>query len=275
LSKRIELRQVKPKEQEIIYGPVKSRRLKHSLGINVNPRKGKTCSFDCVYCQYGRTVNLITSPHSLEDWLQEAIILKETENCLRKLNKEDKPLNSITFSGYGESTLYPNLLNLIKEVKNLRGEYYPDAQVNMLTNASSLTEPRVYQSLMELDSIIAKLDAGSEQAFKAINRPAPGLPSLNTIVEELSRLQDESDKIILQTLIFKNALNDYLDNSSLKEIDLIAEKAKIIDPNEIQVYTVARRPTEPHVTPVDEETLREITLRINHSIGRNCAKSYT
>jgi wyosine [tRNA(Phe)-imidazoG37] synthetase (radical SAM superfamily) len=206
--------------------------------------------------------------------MHEDSILKEIEISLRRLNQEGKPLDSITFSGYGESTLYPNLLNLIKEVKNLRGEYYPDAQISMLTNASHIRDDNVNQSLMELDSIIAKLDAGSEQTFKAINQPAPGLPSLETLVEELSRLQNETEKVTLQTLIFKTASKDYLDNSSQKEIDLITKKAKLIDPNEVQVYTVARRPSKSYVTPVDEETLREITLRINNSMGRNCAKSY-
>ena len=269
-----ELRQVTPKEKEIIYGPVKSRRLGHSLGINVNPRKGKTCSFDCVYCQYGQTMNLVTSPRELSDWLAENTILKEIEAWLQRLVSEDRALDSITFSGYGESTLHPQLRETIQGVKRLRDEYYHNAQINILTNSSTVTDDKVFAALTELDSVVAKLDTGSQEAFDAINRPAMGTPSLDEIVQGLARLQDEYGIFTIQTLIFKSTSKDFPDNTSLDEVDHLAEKAGFINPVEIQVYTVARRPSESFVEPVDDSLLRETTRRINHFIGRKCAKMY-
>jgi wyosine [tRNA(Phe)-imidazoG37] synthetase (radical SAM superfamily) len=137
LKGKSELRRSRPKEKEIIYGPVRSRRLGNSLGINVNLRKGKTCTIDCVYCQYGRTSNLISSSETLTDWLREDKILEEVETWLRRLSLEDGELNSITFSGYGESTLYPRLKEAVLGVKKLRDEYYPGVRVDILTNGKS------------------------------------------------------------------------------------------------------------------------------------------
>jgi wyosine [tRNA(Phe)-imidazoG37] synthetase (radical SAM superfamily) len=165
-------------------------------------------------------------------------------------------------------------METIKGVKSLRDEYYHGAQVNILTNSSTITDERVFQALAELDSVIAKLDAGTQQTFDAINRPAIGTPSLDDIVEGLARLQDETGKVNLQTLIFKSISKNFLDNSGWDEVDYIAEKAGLIDPVEIQIYTVARLPSESFVKAVDDSLLNETTLRINRLIGRECAKSY-
>jgi wyosine [tRNA(Phe)-imidazoG37] synthetase (radical SAM superfamily) len=267
------LRRVSPRE-EIVYGPVRSRRLGHSLGINVNPRKGKTCSFDCVYCQYGKTMNYVTSSVELSDWLPEDTILKEIEQWLQRLVSEDRPLDSITFSGYGESTLHPRLREIIQGVKKLRDEYYHKAKINILTNSSTVADERVFEALMDLDSVVAKLDAGDQESFEAINRPVMGTTSLDEIVQGLARLQDEYGGVIIQTLIFKSTSKYFPDNTSLDEIDHLTEKVGFINPVEIQVYTVARQPSEAFIEPVDNSLLRETTRRINQFLGRECAKMY-
>lgn len=274
MSRKSELRRARPKEKDIVYGPVLSRRLGSSLGINLNLRRGKTCTFDCVYCQYGRTLNLVSSPNELTDWLDEDTILEEVERWLRRLSAKDRELNSITFSGYGEPTLYPRLKEAIRGVKKLRDECYPGVQVGILTNSSIITCEGVFEDLRELDSVMAKLDAGSQETFEAINRPATGVPSLQDIVESLIRLQDATDRVTLQTMIFRSTDPRRRDNSSPDEIKLIAEKACSIDPVEIQIYTISRYPSEPFVEPVDECSLLEATHRINDIMGKKCAKTY-
>lgn len=274
MSRKPELRQVEPKENEIVYGPVLSRRLGHSLGINLNPGKAKTCTFDCVYCQYGRTSNLVSSPCEITDWPDEETVLGEVEARLRRLSEEDRGLNSITFSGYGEPTLYPRLERVIMGVKRLRDEYYPGVQVDMLTNSSLIAFEGVSEALGELDSVMAKLDAGSQETFESINRPAVGVPSLEDIVEYLIRLQGETGRVTLQTLIHRSMAATSSDNSSPDEVELIAEKARLIDPVEIQVYTVSRYPSEPFVEPVGEPSLREAIRRINDFMGKKCATMY-
>lgn len=275
MNRKSELRRVARKKNEIVYGPVLSRRFGYSLGINVNLRRGKTCTFDCVYCQYGRTFNLVSSVSELNNWMGVETILKEVETQLRRLNVEDRELNSITFSGNGESTLYPHLKEAIRGVKKLRNKYYPSVQVGILTNSSIIDCERVFEALMEFDSVVAKLDAGSQKTFVGINRPAIGTQSLENIVKSLIRLQDATDKVTLQTLIFKSTdPSTQPDNSNLKEIKLITEKACLIDPKKIQIYTVSRHPSEPFVEPIEEHYLRETASRINDFIGKKRAFYY-
>ncbi|UCH03031.1 MAG: radical SAM protein [Candidatus Bathyarchaeota archaeon] len=263
------------KKNEMVYGPVLSRRFGSSLGINVNFGGGKTCSFDCVYCQYGRTVHLVSSASEYANWERVEPILKAVETQLRRLNMEDRELNSITFSGNGESTLYPYIQEALRGVKKLRNKYYPGVQVGILTNSSMIDCERVFEALMEFDSIVAKLDVGSQETFVGINRPAKRIQSLNEIVNNLIRLQEATDRVTLQTLIFKSTDPcTQPDNAGLEEIKLIAEKACLIDPKEIQIYTVSRHPSESFVEPIKAYYLRETASRINNLIDKKRAFLY-
>lgn len=262
------------KEGQIVYGPVSSRRLGHSLGVNVTPRKGKACSFDCVYCQYGRTVNLISSPSELADSVDGHAVLREVKIWLRRLRGQNQALNSITFSGYGEPTLFPSLGEVVVGVKELRDQYYPGVKVNILTNSSTITHERVFAALREFDSVVAKLDSGSQESFEAINRPADRVPPLDSVVERLSRLQDETNRVTIQTLIFKSTDASHRDNSTTDGIRLIAQKASLIDPAEIQIYTVKRRPSESFVGPIDGDSLREACNIMNDLMKKDRAKIY-
>jgi wyosine [tRNA(Phe)-imidazoG37] synthetase (radical SAM superfamily) len=274
MSREAAFRRVPPRENEIVYGPVLSRRLGISLGINLNLRTGKTCSFDCVYCQYGRTWNLVSKCDELKDWLDEDAVLDEVEAWLRRLRAGDRDLNSITFAGYGEPTLYPHLKDVVLGVKELRDDFFPGVQVDILTNSSIIPYKRVFEALRELDSVVAKLDAGRPETFEAINRPAKGVPNLKEVIESLIRLQEETGIVTLQTLIFRYADEKNRGNSSPDEIELIAEKAGQIDPVEVQVYTVSRLPSEPLAEPVDDHALMEATRKINQIMGKKCSKLY-
>lgn len=266
-------RRVPSRERRIVYGPVLSRRLGFSLGINLNLRRSKTCTFDCVYCQYGKTTNQVSSPCELDGW-DETLIFEELDARLRRLKAEDQVLDSITFAGYGEPTLYPNLKKAVKGVNTLRDNYFPRALVDMLTNASTIPHKRVFEALKELDSVVAKLDAGRQETYVAINRPCIGVPNLGDVIESLARLQEVTGRVTLQTLIFRSADPGKKDNSRPNEIKLIAEKADLIKPVEVQVYTVSRYPLEPFVEPVDVFSLRESTEIMNQILKEKCAKMY-
>jgi len=206
-------------------------------------------------------------------------ILKAVETQLQRLNREDRALNSITFSGNGESTLYPYLQEALRGVKKLRNKYYPDVQVGILTNSSMIGSKRVFEALLEFDSIVAKLDVGSQETFVGINRPAKGIQSLDEIVNSLIRLQEATDRVTLQTLIFKSTEPcTQPDNASLEEIKLIAKKECLIDPKAIQIYTVSRRPSESFVEPIEAYYLRNTVNRINdfsaRALGKKCAFLY-
>lgn len=274
MREKSELREVTSKEGRIVYGPVRSRRMGYSLGVNLTPRRGKPCSFDCVYCQYGRTLNLVSAPSELTDSVDECTVLREVETWLRRLRGQDQELNSITFSGYGEPTLFPSLKEVVLGVKRLRDLYYPGVRVDILTNSSTVTHEEVFAALGEFDSVVAKLDAGSQEMFEAINRPASEVPPLEDIVQSLAKLQDATRRVTIQTLIFRSTDSRYRDNSLPEETRFVAERARLINPVEIQVYTVKRRPTEYFVEPIDEHSMREAANLINDIVEKRCAKVY-
>jgi wyosine [tRNA(Phe)-imidazoG37] synthetase (radical SAM superfamily) len=267
----VTLKQVPSTAGKIVYGPVSSSRLGSSLGVNVTPRKGKTCSLDCVYCQYGRTFNLTCTPEfavSVEE------VLGEVENALRRLQGQNQQLSTITFSGYGEPTLFPYLREAVLGVKELRDHYYPGVIVDILTNSTTVTDARACAALKEFDSVVAKLDSGNQKAFVAINRPTARVPRLEKIVENLAKLQNETNRVTIQTLIFKSADPNHHDNSTTDEVRGIAENAKLIDPVEVQIYTVKRRPAESFAEPVDENHLRKARDITNDLMKKNCARIY-
>jgi wyosine [tRNA(Phe)-imidazoG37] synthetase (radical SAM superfamily) len=274
LREKSELGEATSKEGQIVYGPVSSRRMGYSLGVNVTPSRGKPCSFDCVYCQYGRTLNLVSAPSELANSVDECAVLREVEIWLRRLRGQDQELNSITFSGYGEPTLFPWLKEVVLGVKRLRDQYYPGVRVDILTNSSTVTREGVFAALREFDSVVAKLDAGSQEMFEAINRPASEVSSLEDIVQSLAELQDATNRVTIQTLVFRSTDSHYRDNSSLDEMRFVAEKARLINPVEIQVYTVKRRPSESFVEPIDEHSMREAANLINNIVEKRCAKVY-
>jgi wyosine [tRNA(Phe)-imidazoG37] synthetase (radical SAM superfamily) len=217
----------------------------------------------------------VSSPAEVRGWPAEQEILEGIEMRLRRLSEQDLKLNSITFSGYGEPTLYPLLREIVLGVKSLRDRYYPGVVVDILTNSSNIRHESTFQALAEFDSVVAKLDAGSQEVFQAINRPAGHVFLLEDIVRDLVRLRRATDRVTIQTLLFRSSDADRLDNFSADEIRLIADKVRLIDPKEVQIYTVERQPAESHVKGVQTSLLQEATERINDFVGKECARIYS
>lgn len=265
---------VKFYQNETVYGPVPSRRLGYSLGINVNLEKRKTCNFNCVYCQLGRTITKVTSPKDVTIWRNEEKISTEVERKLQMLSREKRRLDSITFSGYGETALYPHLERLVHMVRETRDKYYPTVPIRILTNSSLIIMRKVYNAFKHLDYVVAKLDVGTPKAFQAINRPVDGVSQFNDFVDMLAKFQRKENKIVIQTLIFNSNREDKPRNIDKLELESLIEKLCFINPVEIQIYTLARLPAEPFVIPVRFEILQKIAATINQRIGRPCAKAY-
>ncbi len=264
---------VRLEEDEIIYGPVPSRRLGWSLGINVNASKYKICNFDCVYCQCGRTTVKISPSNDLSQWKDENEILSSLEKKLIMLKNENCVFDSITFSGYGENALYPRLESLILKVKKLRDKYFPTIPTRILTNAGLLPYKNVYNALKHLDHTIAKLDASSEEDLQSINRPVRDSPSFKDIIDSLSKYSKNEGKLITQTLIFDSKGQNKPKNSSKEKLEKIAEIIAYINPIQAQIYTLARLPAESYVVPVDFKIIEKLAMEVNRFLGRSCAKA--
>jgi wyosine [tRNA(Phe)-imidazoG37] synthetase (radical SAM superfamily) len=242
-----------PLKQEIIYGPVNSRRLGRSLGINLLPARSKVCSFDCVYCQYGRTrvKTLAPGPEGFPT-LGEVITAVETALT------SGPDFDHFTFSGNGEPTLHPQWPEIVEAVRQLRDRHRPAARLTLLSNSSTAARPAVRATLARLDVPIMKLDAGDETTLAAINCPTSGI-SLEAIVEGLAQVPG----LVIQTVMVEGAVINCAGPALENWLDTLAR----LRPLRVQVYSTDRPVPEAGVERVPPERLQQIAARAVHQTG--------
>ena len=233
--------------EDTVFGPIKSRRLGNSLGINLLPREGKICNFDCIYCECGwnkdgRGDTRIPSAAQVRSAL---------EDKLTALLLDGTRVDSITFSGDGEPTLNPEFPAIIDDTLRLRDTFCPEAKVSVLSNATRVHVPEVFEALKKVDNPILKIDAPTDELAARINNPAPGY-SVRRVVEALKRFEGD---FILQTMFLSS--RDF-DSSSpevlLPWMDIVRE----LKPREVMVYTIDR--------PTPAEGLVKFTPEQMHSL---------
>jgi len=227
-----------PLKEHIIYGPVRSRRLGRSLGINLLPPGEKWCTFDCLYCQYGLTP-------SIEGALSEKRrnipsvenVVQAVETALREL---DEPPAYLTFSGNGEPTLHPDFPRIVEAVRILRDRLVPDAKTALLSNSSRTGEAIIRAAISRLDRPILKLDAGNEIVFRSFSRPRAEI-RYDDIIAGLEAMRG----ITLQSLFCAGPHGNLEEDHIADWID----KVKQIWPRDVQIYTISR--------PVPTKTLEQ------------------
>ena len=233
--------------EEIVFGPIRSRRLGSSLGINLLPEKGKLCNFDCIYCECGwnkdgKEDKRIPTPEELRAAL---------ENKLETCSKDGIGIDSITFSGDGEPTLNPGFPEMIDITLALRDKYYPDAKVSVLSNATMAYKDEVFEALRKVDNPIMKIDAPSDDLAKIINRPWPGY-SVSAVVEALKRFEGD---FVLQTMFLKS--HDF-DSSAPEQLDAWMNIVRELRPREVMVYTIDRETPQKGLVKFTAERMREL-----------------
>jgi len=224
---RKEFFMVLPVKDTIIYGPVNSRRLGKSLGINLLPHRKKYCDFDCLYCHYGRTRYHRLKPLESDIFPGVETVLQKVEEAL----KSEIEFNYLTFSGNGEPTLHPEFKKLAYECHRLARQIRPRVKVTLLSNSSTCTSGKVIEATEYIDLPIMKLDAGNAELFGKINKPAAGI-DFDEIVEGLSCLKD----ITIQTLF----LAGDPDNSTIDAVNDWYSCLYRIKPVDVQIYTLDR-----------------------------------
>lgn len=233
--------------EETVFGPIHSRRLGSSLGINLLPQKGKICNFDCIYCECGWN----------RDGLQDktlpsaADVRNALEDKLRSLRAEGVGIDSITFSGDGEPTLNPEFPQIIDDTLALRGRYYPEAAVSVLSNATRAHIPEVFKALRKVDNPIMKIDAPTAELAARINNPAPGYDPLKVA----DALRGFGGDFVLQTMFLKSS--DF-DSSSPEVLDGWMQIVRDLHPREIMVYTIARPTPQQGLEKFSEEQMRQL-----------------
>jgi len=244
-----------PLQPGIIYGPVRSRRLGASLGLNVSPINYKLCSFNCVYCQYGWTaVHTRDTADRLGDFPVPDDFRQALENTLR----ENHEIDNITFSGNGEPTLHPQFEELVDIAKQLKEKYFPEANLGVLSNSSMVNIEKVRRALTRLDFKIMKLDAGSLATFRKINRPCPAV-DYETIVSGLKSLAE----VTLQTLFADGVIRNIGDREVSEWVSRVGE----IKPVRVQIYSLHRPPAESSLREVPAEKLEAIAALTEKATG--------
>lgn len=241
---------------EIVFGPIHSRRLGSSLGVNLLPTDGKICSFDCIYCECGYNKDKKTkSPLPSQDDVKSALL-----NKLRELKSNNTPIDVITFAGNGEPTLHPHFSQIIDNTILLRNEYYPNAKISVLTNAVHINKPEILETLKKVDNNILKLDSGFIETIHLMDQPVNSNYSIEKQIELFKKFEGN---FILQTMFLKGEHDGkIIDNTTDEEIKCWLNIVKETKPKEVMIYTIDRETPEKNLEKIAREKLQEIGNKV-------------
>ncbi len=241
--------------EQIIFGPVKSRRLGISLGVNLLPLNKKHCTFNCLYCECGWThPDSSRLLYPARDEVYGAL-----DHKLGIMRSRNAMLDAITFAGNGEPTLNKDFPGIIDDTLVLRKKHYPDARIAVLSNAGMAGEPAIAAALLKVDQNILKLDAGTDETFRKINNPRINI-SLTEIVENLQLFRGQ---MIIQTLFVRGCYQgERFDNTTDEEVKHWLGYIGDLKPKLVMIYSIARATPAEDIEKVPWEELQEIALKV-------------
>ncbi len=241
---------------QIIFGPVKSRRLGVSLGVNLMPTDSKVCSFNCIYCECGWTPKKREKKAVLPT--REMVRQKMEEKLMEMVESNELP-DVITFAGNGEPTLHPEFEGIIDDTIELRNRLTPKARIAVLSNATMLHKSAVVSALLKVEDNIQKLDSGFEETIRKIDCPASNY-NLKTVVENLKSF---NGKVIIQTLFLRGNFNgEIIDNTTEDEIVAWLKLVAEIKPSQVMIYTIDRDTPATGLEKIKLEELELIASRV-------------
>ena len=232
---------------QIAYGPIHSRRLGTSLGMELMPLAHKLCTFNCVYCECGW--NTPVSHPKLPT-------REEVKMALEARLKEGLDLDVITFSGNGEPTLHPDFLSIIEDTCALRDQYCPKAKVSVLSNSTQLGRPDVVQALRLCDNRILKLDAATDEMMRRIDLPVNEHLTVKQIIEWLAQFNGD---FTLQTCFLRGEhAGQRIDNTTPEELEAWYKAVETLHPKQIMIYVIDRKTPEENLTKISREEMETI-----------------
>jgi wyosine [tRNA(Phe)-imidazoG37] synthetase (radical SAM superfamily) len=242
----------------IVFGPVKSRRLGVSLGINLLPANRKICNFNCIYCECGWTGKSDTSG---EDLPSRKEVYEALEKKLSSMKKKNQEPDVITYAGNGEPTLHPEFPGIIDDSIILRNKYFPDARIAVLSNSTAISKPQIRRALLKVDQNILKLDSAFDLTVKIHNQPRIDV-RVDDIIKGLKRFRGQ---LIVQTLFLRGTYKGKrIDNTTQEEIDAWLKAIKKINPSEVMIYTISRdTPGRGNLSKVPMDELKRIAVLVN------------
>lgn len=246
-----------------IYGPVHSRRLGLSLGINLMPADGKICTFDCLYCECGFNADRRTRSH----YPTREVVVEALEKQLIKMHNDNEHPDVLTFAGNGEPTGNPHFPEIIDDTVRLRDKWCPDAKISVLSNSTFIHREKVRLALMKVDNNILKLDTVNADYIKKVDRPTQPTYDVNDIIEDLKWFNGH---VIIQTMFMKG---DGTYNTGDEYVIPWLDAVKSIKPQEVMVYTIDRETPDRMLQKASHEELDRIKDLVVAS-GIACTASY-
>lgn len=219
--------------EQIIYGPIHSRRFGCSLGINLMPAKAKICTFNCIYCECGFNTKTHEPHIPTRDEVKNALHVK-----LEELKTQGISPDVFTFSGNGEPTLHPDFETIIDDTITLRNHYFPQAKVTVLTNSTQLHRPDVVSGLLKADNRLLKFDSAIEQTMRLIDQPVSEKFTVSSLTKQLC---DFEGNLTIQTIFLRGSyLGKNIDNTTEEEVRSWINALKQIRPKNIMIYAIDR-----------------------------------
>ena len=251
-----------------IFGPIHSRRLGISLGINLMPADGKICTFDCIYCECGFNKDHRTkTPHPTRERVAKAL-----ETKLIGMKDENIQPDVLTFAGNGEPTSHPQFAEIIDDTIRLRNKHCPQAKISVLSNSTFIHRPKVHEALSKIDNNILKLDTINTDYICKVDRPTQPSYDVNRIIANIKAFNGQA---IIQTMFMKGTTEegDNIDNTTEDFVAPWLEAIKEIAPREVMIYTIDRETPDKYLQKATQEELNTIRDRVI-ALGIPCTASY-
>jgi len=239
---------------QLIFGPIHSRRLGLSLGVNLLPVDAKICSFNCIYCECGYNTTMNDSPIPTRVQVHEAL-----ETKLKQMKSEGQIPDVITYAGNGEPTLHAEFEEIIDDTIALRDTYCPTAKVSVLSNSTRIHKPNVFRALNKVDNNILKFDSAIDRTMKIINCPVGKIINVAWLVEQLSRFEG---KLIIQTMFLRGEFKgESFDNTTDIEVEAWLKALEVIRPQQIMIYSLDREAPTKTLQKITTEEMNVIAVK--------------
>ncbi len=250
-----------------IFGPIHSRRLGVSLGVNLSPNDGKVCSFDCVYCEAGYN----SQGAGTSGIPKREDVSRLLEEKLSTMKTAGETLDVITFSGNGEPTLHPQFSGIIDDTISLRDKYFPNVKISVLSNSTRLDSEAVVAALRKVDNNILKLDSAISPTMRLIDQPALSSFTAEGVIGQLAQFRNQC---VVQTMFLRGSHNSMtIDNTTPEEIQSLINAYKHISPRQVMIYSIDRKTPEKSLQKVSREELESIAQHIRKETNLNVTVS--
>jgi Fe-S oxidoreductases len=236
---------------QIIFGPIQSRRLGLSLGVNLLPVDAKICSFNCIYCECGFNTTMQESPIPTREQVRETLDAK-----LQEMVNAGQIPDVITFAGNGEPTLHAEFEGIIDDTIALRNKYCPSAKVSVLSNSTRVHKPHVFAALNKVDNNILKFDSAIDHTMKLMDQPVGKHINVAWFIEQLKRFEG---RLIIQTMFLRGEYKgEKLDNTTDEEVEAWLAALEQIRPQQVMIYSLDREAPTSTLQKVNVDELNVI-----------------